>query len=292
MEMKKIRLLLAVLLGLSRVLPADATDDAASAYLPLAVGNSWTYAHEYSNSLGTFDSPRERYSTYYRWPARGFNSPHEWYSTYYRWPARANELPYPHGRLVSITVQDTEVIDGKTYYVLSDLPDNWPPAPPYFIAGKKLRWAGTHLMERTADGERSVFRFDGANDAGYTVEPDGVSSPIKRQGWFEYMELAVEVEPAEADNLIKVRLSSSDPPAYLFDFRDTEQGNGGCVFRKNYGCVVCVSAIFSAFENNVLSIRAVLGDRTVEPEDLLTPTSTSISSSSWGQVKKEVTNVQ
>ena len=191
MEMKKIRLLLVVLLGLSRVLPADATDDEA-AYLPLAVGNSWTYAHEYSNFLGTFDSPRERYSTYYRWPARGFNSPHEWYSTYYRWPARANELPYPHGRLVSITVQGTEVIDGKTYYVLSDLPDNWPPAPSYFIAGKKLRWAGTHLMERTADGERSVFRFDGANDAGYTVETDGVSSPIKRQGWFEYMELGCQ----------------------------------------------------------------------------------------------------
>ena len=266
-------MLLAVLLGLSRVLPADATDD-ASAYLPLAVGNSWTYAHEYSNSLGTFDSPRERYSTYYRWPAR------------------ANELPYPHGRLVSITVQDTEVIDGKTYYVLSDLPDNWPPAPPYFIAGKKLRWAGTHLMERTADGERSVFRFDGANDAGYTVEPDGVSSPIKRQGWFEYMELAVEVEPAGVDNLITVRLSSPDPPAYLFDFRDTEQGNGGCVFRKNYGCVRCSSMILLwqqiGHANHVRPIRAVLGGRTVEYKDLSMPTSTSISSSSWGQVKKEV----
>ena len=289
MEMKqRICLLLAVLLGLSRVLPADATDDAA-AYLPLAVGNSWTYAHEYSNFLGTFDSPRERYSTYYRWPARGFNSPHEWYSTYYRWPARANELPYPHGRLVSITVQGTEVIDGKTYYVLSDLPDNWPPAPSYFIAGKKLRWAGTHLRERTVNGERSVFRFDGANDAGYSVETDGVSSPIKRQGWFEYMELAVEVEPDGVDNLITVRLSSPDPSrAYLFDFRGTEQGNGSCEFRKNYGCVACVSAIFSSFKNNVFSVRAVLGGRTVEYKDLLTPTSTSIPSSSWGQVKEEV----
>ena len=50
--------------------------------------------------------------------------------------------------------RSTEVIDGKTYYVLSDMPANWPPAPPHFIAGKKLRWAGTHLMERTADGEQ------------------------------------------------------------------------------------------------------------------------------------------
>ena len=52
MKTKKIRLLLVVLLGLIWVLPADATDD-ASAYLPLAVGNSWTYGHKYYD----LDSP-------------------------------------------------------------------------------------------------------------------------------------------------------------------------------------------------------------------------------------------
>ena len=277
METKpRICLLLVVLLGLSRVLPADATDD-ASTYLPLAVGNSWTYAHQYYGALRNYIDPQL-----------------EWYSTYYQWLAIINEPLTPHSRLVSITVQGTEVIDGKTYYVLSDLPDNWPPAPPYFIAGKKLRWAGTHLMERTADGERSVFRFDGANDAGYTVEPDGVSSPIKRQGWFEHTEQAVRVEPAGVDNLITVRLSSPDSsPGYVFDFSGTEQGNGSCAFRKNYGCVRCSSVIRlwerTGHASHVRPVRAVLGGRTVEYKDLLTPTSTSIPASSWGQVKKEVT---
>ncbi len=249
MAMKKIHLLLAVLLGLSWALPATATDDAAAAYLPLAVGNSWTYVHDYYDLDSQWDDQIQRYPAYYRF------SPLD----------ESTQLPK-----FTITVQGTEVIDGKTYYVLSDMPANWPPAPPYFIAGKKLRWKGTHLMERTAEGERSVFRFDGANDAGYTVEPGGT-------------------------DIIKVRPSSPDPLlAPLFEFRDTEQGNGSCAFHKNYGCVSCESAIFPGsdsypvFENFVVSFWAVLGGRTVEYKDLLTPTSTNIPSSSWGQVKEEV----
>ena len=60
MEAKTIRFLLAVLLGLSWALPATATDDEASAYLPLAVGNSWTYGHEY-NDLDNQQDIVERY---------------------------------------------------------------------------------------------------------------------------------------------------------------------------------------------------------------------------------------
>ena len=47
MATKKICLILAALLGLSGVLPATATDNEAADYLPLAVGNSWTYSHDY-----------------------------------------------------------------------------------------------------------------------------------------------------------------------------------------------------------------------------------------------------
>ena len=46
---KRIHLLLVALLSLSGVLPVAATDYQASDYLPLAVGNSWTYTHEYYN---------------------------------------------------------------------------------------------------------------------------------------------------------------------------------------------------------------------------------------------------
>ena len=116
---KRIRLLLAVLLSLSGVLPVAATDYEASDYLPLAVGNSWTYEHEYYD-IGLSGGGLPLYSAYLD-----------------QWPANDEPFRYPE---VTISVLNMEVIDGKTYYVISDMPANWPPAPPHFIAGKKLRW--------------------------------------------------------------------------------------------------------------------------------------------------------
>ena len=81
---------------------------------------------------------------------------------------------FPKSPQFTITVERTEVIDGKTYYVISDMLTNWPPAPPHFIAGKKLRWEGSHLMERTADGEQAIFRFDGTT-ADYNIPTDSLA---------------------------------------------------------------------------------------------------------------------
>ena len=155
---KRICLLLAALLSLSGVLPAVATDYQASDYLPLAVGNSWTYKHEF------YDIER-RYGDKSQW------------STYM---AQVHDP-----RRFTITVERTEVIDGKTYYVLSDMPANWPPAPPHFIAGKKLRWKGTHLMERTANGEEAIYRFDGANETGYEISTDEGTNQVEVKVRFE-----------------------------------------------------------------------------------------------------------
>ena len=46
----------------------------------------------------------------------------------------------------TIAGRGTEVIDGRTHYAISDMPPVGR-RPPHFIAGKTLRWAGTHLME-------------------------------------------------------------------------------------------------------------------------------------------------
>ena len=264
---KRIRLILAALLSLSGVLPAAATDYQASDYLLLAVGNSWTYKHKfYDQGIDSLhDSGTALYPAYYQWSTLDESS----------------QLP-----MFTITVKDTEVIDGKTYYVISDMPVGWPPAPPHFIAGKKLRWEGTHLMERTANGERSVFRFDGANDAGYTISTSGVDltdypdvSTVKSAFTLTY----------GGENLVKVMVYP-DPNGYRFSFYGSEPGRRSCTFIENYGCVGCGWGIprsdHSVFTNGLTPIRAVLGGRTVEPEDLLTPTNAS--PSSWGQVKEEV----
>ncbi|MCE2450594.1 MAG: hypothetical protein J4F35_20230 [Candidatus Latescibacteria bacterium] len=107
---------------------ADASD-----WLPLAVGNSWTYSHDYRGE-------DESQWTNYTHPLGG--------------------IPQ-----FTLSVLRTEVIDDKTYFVISDMPEYWPPVPSYFIAGKKLRWSGDRLMERTAAGEQSLFRFGRASGA-------------------------------------------------------------------------------------------------------------------------------
>ena len=237
MQTKKRCLTLTALLGLSWALPAVATDYEAADYLPLAVGNSWTYRHSIS------DQDRSQWSTY--------------------------TAQFPETPQFTITVERTEVIDDQTYYVLSDMPDNWPPAPPLFIAGKKLRWQGTHLMERTSDGEQAIFRFDGDNETGYEISTDEGDIRVT----------------------VRVRVSSRYLPKYSFEFHDFEEGGGGVRFLAGYGIERFVRITFSIdvpeYINEVYAVRAVLGGRQVEHADAQrTPIDTSSSSSSWGNVKQ------
>ena len=245
---KRIRLILAALLSLSGVLPAVATDYQASDYLPLAVGNSWTYKHKYSDLISRSDW-RDSFPAYFD-----------------QRPALDEPFRLPE---FTISVLNTEVIDGKTYYVISDMPANWPPAPQHFIAGKKLRWEGTHLMERIAYGEQAIYRFDGDNEAGYTIPTD------------------------EVVDVFKVEVRSTPVPRYLFSFIsfnwEWSRGWGwGVDFLAGYGIG---SGLFNVtggderiFNNRIDAIRAVLGGVTVEYKDAPNPTSSS--SSSWGQVKQ------
>ena len=250
MEMKKrILLILAALLSLSGVLPAAAADYQASDYLPLAVGNSWTYTHFYRDvgfQLYRDNGGEFTNADYDRWPTF--------------WDRRSQ---------FTITVERMEVIGGKTYYVLSDMPADWPPAPPHFIAGKKLRWEGTHLMERTADGEQAIYRFDGVNEAGYEILTD------------------------EGANRVTVKIRPEPVPAYFFYFHGNFRGGPtgrGFGFLAGYGLYRGGWGIFGEdyplFDNNVKPLHAVLGGRKVQYEDALIPTSTS--SSSWGQVKQSL----
>ena len=240
MRTKQFRWIWVALLSLSGVLPTAATDYQASDYLPLAVGNSWTYEHEF------YDIDR-RYGDRSRW------------TTF--------TAQFPEEPQFTIRVERTEVIDSKTYYVISDMPANWPPTPPHFIAGKKLRWAGTHLMERTADGEQALYRFDGANEDGY------------------------EIMTYRMVNRVTVKVYAEAVPRYFFEFHGDAYGDGrqGCAFRAGYGYEHCTKNIHEEhvrFRNRVKALRAVLGGRTVEFEDALIPTSSS--SSSWGQVKQSL----
>ncbi len=104
----------------------------SSDYLPLVVGNSWVYRHEASDTEdGVMGLGQGVYDE------------------------------------ITVSIDTTKVIGGKTYYVFSDMPAG-APAPPHCIVGKKVRWDGHRLMEHTGSGEVSIFQFD-PNRTTYTI---------------------------------------------------------------------------------------------------------------------------
>ena len=253
-------------------------------YMPLAVGNSWTFVHRWSDL-------HDRFGSLSQWSAyvEARNSAGQ---------ADQTAGTYP---TVTITVERAEEIDGDTYYVLSGMPSaGWPPAPPHFVAGKKLRWDGTRLVEHTGAREQALYRFDGPDEEGYTIPT------------------------SEGDKRVAVRILHIQPswpvPYYQFDFQgyvwprvpwiDGEEDepfpwrtgrNVG--FLANYGPSWVFDGLFApdyaVFENVLRGIRATLTDghgadgtsgqsstRVVTFEDARYGRTTSVPSSSWGEVKQ------
>ena len=103
-----------------------------SDYLPLVVGNSWVYRQEAGDSDDGIMG--------------------------------LSEGAY---REVTITIDSTQVINGKTYYVFSDMPTG-ASAPPHCIPGKKVRWDGHRLLEHTGSEEVAIFHFN-ASAGSYSI---------------------------------------------------------------------------------------------------------------------------
>ena len=116
-----------------------------SDYVPLAVGNRWTYEHFYWNN----------------------SYPHGGWSGWNLEDLKPLEIPsYPHGwdnpmppdslttvkRILTIEITHTEMIDGLEYFVFSSDDYAWPPLPEFFWGGKKVRLSAEGFL---------VFRWNG-----------------------------------------------------------------------------------------------------------------------------------
>ncbi len=204
---------------------AQTTTHQPSDYLPLVVGNSWVYKQEAGDSDdGVMGLSEGAY------------------------------------REVTITIDTTEVIDGKTYYVFSGLPSGTS-APPHCMVGKKVRWDGRRLMEHTGTEEVSIFRFK-PNAGSYTIPSTEGDTEVSISGHFFD-------EP-----------DSQRPPIRSFEFSGYSgyddwiartEGNGysrRVSFVAGYGMGSCgewVDAVdYGVARNRLYSLRATLrGD----PED-------------------------
>ena len=142
-------------------------------FVPLEVGNSWTYEHWYGN-----DS----------YPPQRVRDPEPWL-------LKPVEIPgYPHGvdnpvppdsltdiiKPLTIEITHTETIEGLEYFVFSGPDYSWPPNLPFFWAGKKVRLTEEGVV---------VFRLDGRDIPWFPLNPPGIPCPGERPGIvFEYDE--------------------------------------------------------------------------------------------------------
>ena len=256
MTMKPLKCLLAAVLV--HLLDSGLVVAAAKDWLPLAVGNSWTYSHLYADSV----NPEEES----------------------QWSNYTASLGYPK---FTISVMRTEVINDTTYFVLSDMPDLWPPPPSYFISGKKLRWAGDLLMERTDDGERqSVYRFGGASGAS---ESNGTSYAVATQEGFTQGETVLGG---------RFRFDEEEGTAGASGSQSKWWGwsAGWATFLKGFGVHYCglergTSDATPLFKNSLTATQAVINGRTVTVEQAMKEAHARASSSaapsrSWGLVKQ------
>ena len=150
-------------------------------YLPLAVGNSWTYEQVVLDARMNLDGSHLNPST---------TDPVEQFT---------------------ISILSTEVIDGETYYVFSEVPGTLVyDVPDHFIGGKKLRWNGNHLTEHDGTSELSLYRFD---------------MPTSPENWIEN---SYSIPTTEGDTLVVAR-SWMMPNSGLLDQSFTFYGYTGYV---------------------------------------------------------------
>lgn len=200
-------------------------------YVPLAVGNRWTYEHSYSNET----YPRQADLAFGKLEPFGIlGYPH----------GRGNPIPPDSLRFVektlTIEITHTEVIDGLEYFVFSDADYTWPPLPALFWDGKKVRlsdegflvfrWNGQDVP--VYDLDHHHFDEHGYNTRlgnSYTFTLPGESDMIKvnitRYTFFYSDGLATE-SPRPESRYSVVRFEYSQDRSYVLSF---------CFFLRGYG---------------------------------------------------------
>lgn len=244
-----------------------------SSYLPLNVGNSWEYRSGYYENL-------------------------------------AHEMPLGRGAVggrITLSIDRTEEIDGKTYYVFSPWWRDWP-LPSHALFGKKVRWEGDSLMVHDGTSEYPLFRFD-----------EGPATPEASPLIVTY-----SVDPAKfgGDTEVEAHYWQTLDGVYYATFRLTGANLGGIVypeyrrwvgFVRGFGMdragesVAYAGHDYDSYHNRLVAAKARLlltggTARDDSTEDTymemtffdvswgragLPFTITNVPASSWGNVKEE-----
>ena len=249
-RMRWLMLLLIFLAGYTAAGTAQEVDDAAIEinpldYVPLAVGNRWTYEHYHWNNTylqqGSWWDPdlAERLKPFVDVEIPGY--PH----------GEGNALPpdsllVPVDRILTIEITHTERVDGREYFVFSDAGYDWPPLPDFFWAGKKVRLSDEGFLVFQWNGQEVPIYDFGELQNGYTVTLPWESGT-----------------PVDVDRLVMFYEAPKTSSLHsLVYFRWETVGTSYCHFIRGYGMGLFVmnffglSAFLPLYENALTGISA------------------------------------
>ena len=221
-----------------------------SEYVPLAVGNSWTYEHSYWNN--SYSGEATRYDIEVLKPFEIPRYPH----------GEGNALPPDSlllvDRILTIEINHTERIDGREYFVFSDADYDWPPLPDFFWAGKKVR---------LSDEGSLIFRLNGQEVPIYDF---GELINLRGQDWLGYTTVTQEsgyTVTLPGESVLPVDIwrqvlfyeapkTSRQHSLVAFDWYSPEVGDRYCYFPRGYGigqCFVRFLGLHDLIFKNVLT---------------------------------------
>ena len=230
---------------------AQETEDAAiefnpSDFLPLEVGNRWTFQHWYRNEM--FYHAENFHKNPEKWGEGEELSNWEAFFKQFEIPGYPplgesfppESLTHPDEAVISVEITHKEQIDGFDYFVFSGPSYSWPPLATFFWAGQKVRLSEDgilHLHRNGTDIPLYDFRMPSERRHRYEATPAPAtpasafgyisrSKVIEMERWLGdrlsfpvYPDhLEVEKNPAYQDQFLEIGFRFSNATSYTTNF--------------------------------------------------------------------------
>ena len=289
--------------------PADAQDEGGfegspTDFLPLQVGNQWTYAHLYVNGIyreyeNFFGDPFDPKNLEYFDPLEllaerlTFEIPgHPFYPPFVDWPP--DDLDSGR-RELTIEITHTETIEGHEYFVFSDPPYDWPPVPTLCLAGQKVRFSDEGVL-LVRQPEQDIPLYDFTPPYGYDFAVDKVyptpAYPVLYDA-HDPVRLSLKVFRSFWDARLRQYWDWFYPPPLSFGSTFvarfyTSPFLGRVYFLANYGLARYETWIpgwdwARIFVNDIAPVSAVIDGKKIDYPYVFV--GTNVQPTSWGQLK-------
>lgn len=267
-------------------------DNPYPAWLPLQVGNKWTYEHVYDNSYYYYAhrglkwwytdlSPLQKAIVRIVLEVPGYPYFPDSFDTDEAWGNRQHP-PDSITRIVRrFTIEITHT-EGHTYFVFSDVDYDWPPVPNLFFAGKKVGVTGYFP---SAD----LYRFSPHHICPYFIPDYPLLDDRNHRGTLRVQRELWHADDDQIPIYFKPPASLSQEAAASFRFSSEGIDLGEVWFVSGYGLAIYNLQAWGygqdiPIRNQIYPVSAVIDGKEIE-YPLNIPEWTHVQPTSWGQVK-------